>query len=352
MLFTFLASAASLVGIASAHSTMFAVWVNGEDQGDGRNQYIRSPSSNSPIKDLGSPAMACNDNGGKEAPSFVSAAAGDTLSFEWYHNTRNDDIIDLSHLGPVITYIAPYTSGDGSGAIWSKIDEEGYDGTKWAVEKLVANGGKRDFTVPSSIAAGKYLIRQEIIGLHEADALFTSGRGSQFYPSCVQVELTGTGSTIPDQNYDIVTSYDAEEPGILFNLYGGYTSYPIPGPGIWSAAAGGSNPAPTSAPQTSVATTLIASPTTKPTTAVPTTAVSTDEPAVEPTVAPTTAPTTVPTTLVTRTKTAAPTATAGTGVAAATLYGQCGGINWTGPTTCQEGSCKEWNPYYAQCVNA
>lgn len=363
MRFTALSAAAVLASTVSAHSTMFGVWVNGEDQGDGRNVYIRSPSSNSPIKDLGSAAMACNDNGGTPAPSFVSAAAGDTLTFEWFHNTRSDDIIDLSHLGPVITYIAPYTEGDGSGAIWSKIDEEGYDGTTWAVENLVANSGKKDFALPSSLAAGQYLIRQEIVALHEADGLATAGRGAQFYPSCVQVEVTGSGTAVPDQNYDIVTGYDADEPGILFNLYTTYSSYPIPGSDIWSAA-GGSNPDPPSTDPTSVPPTSAAPTSAAPTaTAAPITEAPTAEPpATEPPTTP--VPTTsAPTTLITSTRAPgtpvaptsaapAPTPTAGTGVGSVGLYQQCGGINWSGATTCSEGTCKEWNPYYSQCVNA
>lgn len=37
----------------------------------------------------------------------------------------------------------------------------------------------------------------------------------------------------------------------------------------------------------------------------------------------------------------------------AKLYHQCGGINWTGPTKCAQGSkCEHWNPYYYQCIAA
>ncbi|KAF8436661.1 cellobiohydrolaseI [Terfezia claveryi] len=38
---------------------------------------------------------------------------------------------------------------------------------------------------------------------------------------------------------------------------------------------------------------------------------------------------------------------AGTG---SVLYGQCGGIGWTGPTTCASGTCQVSNPYYSQCL--
>ena len=45
---------------AHAHTTVWGLWVNGADQGDGRNVYIRSPPNNSPVVDLTSDAMACN----------------------------------------------------------------------------------------------------------------------------------------------------------------------------------------------------------------------------------------------------------------------------------------------------
>ncbi|RSM11847.1 hypothetical protein CEP52_002769 [Fusarium oligoseptatum] len=238
-------SAVSVLAMAStvsAHARMYGVWVNGEDQGNGQNVYIRTPPSNSPVKDLSSADIVCNVNGGTAAPEFVSAAAGDTLSFEWYHDNRNDDIIDKSHQGPIITYIAPYTETDGTGAIWTKIQEEGYDGSKWAVDNLIANGGKIDFDLPAGLKAGKYLIRQEIIAHHESDATYDQNpaRGAQFYPSCVQVEVTGSGSAVPDEGFDFNTGYKYSDAGIHFNLYGSYSSYEIPGPAVWSGSSTGS----------------------------------------------------------------------------------------------------------------
>ncbi|CAI7565551.1 unnamed protein product [Penicillium glandicola] len=50
----------------------------------------------------------------------------------------------------------------------------------------------------------------------------------------------------------------------------------------------------------------------------------------------------------TQASTATSTASAGT---VSMRYYQCGGINWTGPTTCETGTtCVEQNPYYYQCV--
>lgn len=83
MRLTTFAALASFVASAVAHATVWGVWVNGVDQGDGRNQYvrkipffstpvsadldapfnqIRSPRNNSPIKDLNSSDLSCNAN--------------------------------------------------------------------------------------------------------------------------------------------------------------------------------------------------------------------------------------------------------------------------------------------------
>ncbi|KAL5598294.1 uncharacterized protein BROUX77_006128 [Berkeleyomyces rouxiae] len=240
-------SAISMASVVSAHTTLFSAWINDVDQGDGRNVYIRSPPNNNPVKDLTSPDLVCNVNGGKAGTGFVSAAAGDKVTFEWYHDNRGDDILAASHKGPIVTYIAEYTETNGASAIWSKIAEDGYDGSTWATDTLISNKGKYDFTLPTSLKAGKYLIRQEIIALHEGDASYkdNSARGAQFYPTCAQFDISGTGSAVPDTNFDFNTGYTYSDPGIVFNVYGTVTSYTIPGPEIWSGAGGSGSTTPT-----------------------------------------------------------------------------------------------------------
>lgn len=237
--------AAAFVASASAHTRIYGAWVNGVDQGDGRGTYIRSPPTNDPVKDVTSPDLVCNVAGGTPVADFVSAAAGDTVTMEWYHDNRGDDIIASSHKGPIATYIAEYFEDAGASPIWTKIAEAGYDSSTqtWAVDDLIAAGGKVDFTLPSNIKAGKYMIRQEIIALHESDTCYaTAGsRGAQFYPSCVQFEVTGSGSATPDQAFDFNANYSCALPGIEFNLYGSFTSYEIPGPAVESTLGGSSS---------------------------------------------------------------------------------------------------------------
>ncbi|KAG7289175.1 hypothetical protein NEMBOFW57_005538 [Staphylotrichum longicolle] len=239
MLFTFTTLALALASTVSGHATMFGISVNGKDQGDGRNKYIRSPATNDPVRDLKSPNFVCNTNGGKPAPSFAKAAAGDKLSFRWFHFNPDDpnDILDPSHKGAIVTYIAPYTTGNGAGPIWSKLAEQGFEGGEWATIKMIANGGQVEFALPKALAPGQYLIRQELLALHMADFRGDTnpGRGAESYPSCVQVEVTGSGDAVPDQDFDFNTGYKYDDPGLFFNIYiGKNAEYKPPGPKVWT----------------------------------------------------------------------------------------------------------------------
>lgn len=232
--------------VASAHATVRNYWVNGVDKGLGVNTYIRSPPSNSPVKDLKSAAVACNLNGATAVSGFVEVPAGATLEPEWMHDNRGDDIIDGSHKGPIVSYLAPFES-NGEGAVWVKIAEENYDGKQWPIDKIKANNGRHSVKIPAGLAPGKYLFRTEILALHESDTLFSanSARGIQLYPSCGQITVTGSGSITLPAGTSFPGEYKDSDPGIHFNLYNADpNSYIVPGPAVWDGVNGGS-PAPT-----------------------------------------------------------------------------------------------------------
>lgn len=71
-----LVALAAFVSTVAAHTTVWGVWVNGVDQGDGRDQYIRSPPNNNPVKDLTTSAMACNVNNRGKLRLWRSGFAG------------------------------------------------------------------------------------------------------------------------------------------------------------------------------------------------------------------------------------------------------------------------------------
>ncbi|KAJ1756198.1 hypothetical protein LPJ54_006828, partial [Coemansia sp. RSA 1824] len=97
-------------------------------------------------------------------------AAGSQVSVEWNRNKQGTwEVIPVSHTGPCIVYMATAES-KGEGNAWFKIFEEGYDSSskKWCTDKLIANKGKLDITIPGDIKAGSYFLRTEIVALHGA----------------------------------------------------------------------------------------------------------------------------------------------------------------------------------------
>ena len=172
-------------------------------------------------------------------PGKITAkvAAGGTVEFQW-------TVWPDSHFGPVFTYIA--SCGDDCSTVdktalkWIKIDEAGIDldTQEWAATKLIANNNTWVTTVPESIAPGNYVFRHEIIAMHAAGSL----NGAQNYPQCANIEITGSGTELPEGVLG-TELYSPTDPGILFNPYTTLTNYTIPGPTLFSGASSGGSPA-------------------------------------------------------------------------------------------------------------
>ncbi|KAJ3480341.1 hypothetical protein NLI96_g8421 [Meripilus lineatus] len=152
-------------------------------------RVIRKIPNDGPILDIHDPNLACNVGGNKGTKVIAKAAAGSKVTFKW-------EQWPTEHYGPVSVYM---TSCNGdcskfnpSGAKWFKVDAQGYDSKnkKWASTKLIEDNVSWTSTIPSALAPGQYLIRHEIIALHDVNA-------PQFYPSCAQVEITGNGNRAP-----------------------------------------------------------------------------------------------------------------------------------------------------------
>lgn len=82
------------------------------------------------------------------------------------------------------------------------------------------------FTVPKNTPNGDYLVRIEHIALHN------TGK-PQIYVACGQVTVTGGGSGTPGPLVAFPGAYAANDPGVVFNLYGG-GQYKAPGPPVWT----------------------------------------------------------------------------------------------------------------------
>ncbi|KAJ2401375.1 hypothetical protein GGI23_001438 [Coemansia sp. RSA 2559] len=238
---TVAALVASIASV-SAHTYLSHLTLDGTKYGEGVCIRPYPTNRNFPVKDPSSTNLTCNVGGvTSTAAKTCPVEAGSTITVEWHHNddSASDDIIDGSHLGPCLVYMAPLES-NGSGDVWFKIFEDGYDAStkQWCVNKIRANGGKLDVTLPADIKAGDYLLRTEVIALHEADTDYATNpaRGAQYYPNCGQISVSGGGNAEP-QGYAIPGIYKTNSPGILFNLYSSYDSYPIPGPPLYVAGA-------------------------------------------------------------------------------------------------------------------
>jgi cellulase len=137
------------------------------------------------------------------------------------------------------------TTVDKTALLFSKIDEAGLingspaPGT-WASDTMIASNNSWTVTLPSNLAAGKYVLRHETIALHSAENL----DGSQAYPQCVNLEVTGAGTNTLSTGTIAQDFYKDTDPGILINIYyPPLTSYTIPGPALLADAVSATQPA-------------------------------------------------------------------------------------------------------------
>ncbi|KAK7973633.1 phosphoglycerate mutase-like protein [Apiospora arundinis] len=140
--------------------------------------------------------------------------------------------------GPVMVWMYPCGSGfqgcDGKGKNWFKIDQMGLYGASlnsndWGTG-VIYKSLKWSSKIPASLKPGKYLIRHELLALHQANT-------PQFYPECAQLDVTGSGSATPSGSYlaSIPAYAKQSDPGIMVDIYQGKaTTYKCPGPDVWT----------------------------------------------------------------------------------------------------------------------
>lgn len=80
------------------------------------------------------------------------------------------------------------------------------------------------YTIPSCLKPGYYLVRHELIALHAS----YSYPGAQFYPGCHQLQVTGSGSIQPSSLVAFPGAYKSTDPGITYDAYKGEKSRTIP----------------------------------------------------------------------------------------------------------------------------
>ncbi|KAE8451891.1 hypothetical protein EG329_002732 [Mollisiaceae sp. DMI_Dod_QoI] len=226
----FLASASSV----AAHSTFQEFWSAGVDEA---STCARLPLNNNPVTSVTTPDIECNA-GTKPVATICPVTAGQNITVEMHAQPGDRSCTNLAiggnHYGPVLIYMGKVEdAASGMPTSWFKIDEEGYSPTtkKWGTDTLNDNCGKRSVKVPATLAPGNYLVRAEAIALHAA----SSAGGAQFYMTCFQVNVAGSGTVNPP-GVSFPGAYKATDPGILINIYqaSSIANYKIPGPAVWT----------------------------------------------------------------------------------------------------------------------
>ncbi|ESK88398.1 glycoside hydrolase family 61 protein [Moniliophthora roreri MCA 2997] len=280
--------AAALLPLVNAHGQPAYVEVNGQRY-DAPNIYYDgdSKNANTPIrKTYRSDAeafvyqqdfadnnkMACEGAAG--APGVIKLNAGDSFTWRWDGATpelQNAGFGQNSWVhgqGTVADYIAECTNGDcrtfdASQAGWSKLDLFGIDmGTsitqklrdglaskpepyratqgEWGLAKLIESDSKWTTQVPSNLKPGQYLLRSELIALHNPLKDGDSTSGPQLYAACAQVEVVNGGSaSLPG----------GVKAGELYQPFGDFARYNVisggpftdPGPAVLSLDGSSSN---------------------------------------------------------------------------------------------------------------
>jgi cellulase len=116
---------------------------------------------------------------------------------------------------------------------WTKISQDavispGY----WVTDRLIENNFTTSTVLPRNLAPGNYVIRHEIVALHSA----YGDNGAQLYPQCLNLRVGGKGSVKPTSGVEGTKLYKRDDKGLIFDIYSKPTTYPFPGPEVWTGA--------------------------------------------------------------------------------------------------------------------
>ncbi|KAK0391570.1 hypothetical protein NLU13_1070 [Sarocladium strictum] len=251
-----------LLGLAAqaiAHGYVATYTVNGVDF-EGFRRLDAPPIPNSvgwsfstpdegSVLDISSPDMVCRHDG-MAGPASAPISAGQVVDFHWTSADleHNPDGWSQGHRGPVITYLAPCNGPcdqvDKTTLRWVKIAEAGLisglanrEGV-WATDLL--RQGNNSAMIPTSIAPGNYVIRNEIIATHRSNLL-----EPEFYMACANIEVTSGGNDDLSGKGVVATElYSREDKQLFgFSIYESTDpTWPIPGPPLYQGASRGDVP--------------------------------------------------------------------------------------------------------------
>ena len=108
---------------------------------------------------------------------------------------------------------------------------------------MITNHGHLSVDLPHDLLGGYYLVRPELLALHQADK---TPSDPQFYVGCAQLFIHSSGAAIPAQEDTVqIPGYVAAgQPPVTFNIYAQPLAlpYPMPGPAVSSLNCSSSTP--------------------------------------------------------------------------------------------------------------
>lgn len=178
-------------------------------------------------------------HGAIPAPAHLTVAAGETITLQWTD-------WDITHAGPIISYLGdcngPCETVNKNDLRFFKFEEMGllggveneYGVPRYASDVLRDNDEKWDVKIPEYVAPGNYVLRNEIIALHNAQ----DKNGAQLYPQCINLVVTGAG-TVKPPGVPATQLYNFDDPGLNIDVRKSDGPYSIPGPAVFDPSSSG-----------------------------------------------------------------------------------------------------------------
>ncbi|CAE7114693.1 unnamed protein product [Rhizoctonia solani] len=252
MLFSSLVSFVALAAGVHAHGYVDKIIADGKTyQGPipgetNPKSPIRRIGTINPYKNPTGSGITCGEKS-QLASVVAPITAGSDLTLSWVAHPGQKWPHEM---GPLITYMAKVPSGqtadkfDASKGDFFKVHQEGQEGKKWYLERLMKLGTTMSVTIPKELEDGDYIMRHEIIALHLAN----NKGGAEFYSSCFQLKVTGgtgTAKTTASETVRFPGAYSATDPGIYTpNVFNSGFKYKFPGPAIATFANTGNSTKP------------------------------------------------------------------------------------------------------------
>ena len=130
-------------------------------------------------------------------------------------------------------------SDNAAGNGWFKVFDDSYDRTsnKWRTERLVMDmDGLLSVKLPADVKPGHYLVRPELLALHDADK---NPPDPQFYTGCAQVFLNSTSGSEPSSQVSIPGYIDMEknQAALTYKVWANNLALPYPmfGPAVYGS---------------------------------------------------------------------------------------------------------------------